>query len=115
MADYPSYTTGIGSRRTLESRHIDDFASSGTMHSRLMHSKQYFQFSVIHPGLTGVQYQALKDLYESGPRDTWTNFTWHNVSPAEVYSVIFTGPPQTVVNHGNNLFDVRVELRGWVP
>lgn len=114
MAAYPSHSIGLGSTRTPESGWSDQISDVGTMHSRVLHAKQYYRFEIIHHALTGQQYADLLATYAAGPRDTYTALTYHTESPALVYSVQFIGPPQTTENHGNNTFDVTVPLRGWV-
>ena len=114
MAAYPSYAVALASTPTPENDYIDDVSSSGLLHSRQFHDKIYTNFDVIHPGLTGQQFYDLRQTYISGPRDTYTGFTWYTSSPAESYSVQFTAPPEIAANHGNDRYDVRVQLRGWV-
>ena len=114
MAAYPSYSIGLGSTRAPESGWLDDISDAGTMHSRQMHGSQYYRFQIVHPGLSGQQYADLLATYAAGPRDTYTGFTYHTESPALTYSVQFTTPPETTTNHGGDVYDVTVQLRGWV-
>ena len=113
MAAYPSYGIKMESQRMPENTFRDDLSSSGVLHSRTMHSKQYYIFEIVHPGLTGQQYADLFSSYTGDPRGTWTGLSWHTSSPSETYSVIFIEPPRVIRNHGNNRFDVAVKLRGW--
>jgi hypothetical protein len=114
MAAYPSYSIGIGSSRNVENNYEDDISANGTMHSRLMHSRIYHRFSVVHPNLTGQEYSDLLTTYANNFRATMTGFTYHDESPAVSYSVQFLEPPKIAANLGSNRFDVMVSLRGWV-
>lgn len=114
MAAYPSHGISLGSTRKPENDYLDDISSSGVLHSRKFHSKQYVRLNIVHPGLTGQQFADLKATYTAGPKDTYTGVTWQTDSPQTTYSVQFLAPPETVNNIGNNRFDVAVSLRGWV-
>jgi hypothetical protein len=112
MAAYPSYTIGLESRVDPVKRYQDDFDSSGAQHSRLFHDKQYYEFSLLHPGMTKAQVTALEATYDAAPRDVHT-LTYRDESPAATYSVKFTERPRIVNNHGGGKYDVRVELYGY--
>ncbi len=112
MAAYPTYTIGISSKQGLEDGWKDTTSSSGTLHSVQLHGKQYYHFKLMHPGLTGTQFETLLATYAAGPKDIYT-LTYRVESPQITYSVKFTGPPQIVKNHGNNRYDVEVQLRGF--
>ena len=110
MAAYPSYSILLGSDKTEESGIKDDFAESGTQHSRLFHSQPYLRFRLLH-NLTLAQFNSLAATYTAGRRDVYT-LTYHTESPAVTYSVKFTGPPQIKTNYGGDRFLVDVPLRG---
>lgn len=111
MAAYPSYTIGLGSTQELESGWSNDIASSGSLHSRQFHSQQYYRWTLVHPGLTGTQYEALLATYAAAPRAEHT-LTYRQESPQITYTVQFTAPPQIVSNYGGSKYDVIVQLRG---
>lgn len=110
MANYPSYPILIASRPERENGIQDDFAQSGSQHSRTFHSQQYYRFSVRHC-LTQSQYDSLCATYDAGPRDEYT-LTFYDVSPIVTYTVKFIGPPQIAENIGGNRYLVDVSLRG---
>jgi|GEM_PF-3858834 len=110
MAAYPSYDILLGSSIEEESGVEDDFAETGTMHSRLYHSEPFFRFQLQH-ALTLAQYNSLKATYTAGRRDVHT-LTYFTESPQVTYSVQFTGPPVIVGNVGGDLYFVNVPLRG---
>jgi len=61
MAAYPAYAIiGLDSQQDLENGWSDSISSSGTMHSIKMHGKQYYQFTLLHPALTGAQFETVK-------------------------------------------------------
>lgn len=112
MANYPSYPISIDSVPRKENGADDEIAQTGTQHSRIFHSQQYYRFQIKHPSLTQAQVDALDALYAAGPRDTYT-LTYYNVSPAVTYSVKFLSPPDITANHGLGRFEVEVNLRGY--
>jgi len=112
MAAYPSYTIGLDSEQDLENGWSDSISSSGTMHSIKMHGKQYYQFTLMHPALTGTQFETLLATYAAGEKDVHT-LTYRAESPVITYSVQFLSPPQIITNHGKNKHDVEVSLRGF--
>jgi hypothetical protein len=111
MAAYPSYAILLGSTQRLESGWNRPVATSGWQSDTQLHAKQYYQFSLLH-NLTGTEYDALLATYNDGPRDEYT-LTYRTESPAITYTVMFTGVPEIVRNHGGSRFDVRVPLRGY--
>lgn len=114
MADLSVYSIAIdGSTRKAENQYLDDISSSGTLHSRKLHSKEYVRLNVIYPGMTGQEFADLKAIYTADPKATHTGITWQTDSPQTTYSAQMLSTPETVTNHGNNRFDVAVSLRGW--
>lgn len=112
MANYPSYPISLGSVPEKENTADDDISEAGTLHSRILHSQQYYRFPITHPNLTQAEVDALDALYEAGPRDVYM-LTYYDVSPAVTYSVTFLSPPQITANHGLGRFEVEVLLRGY--
>lgn len=110
MAAYPSYNMLLGSTKEEEAGIIDDFAPSGTMHSRILHSQSYYRFRLIHQ-LSLAQFNSLHATYVAGKRDSYT-LTYLTESPVQTYTVKFTGPPQIIQNLALNRFLVEVPLRG---
>ena len=111
MAAYPSYSILLESDKDEESGVKDDYAESGTQHSRLFYSQPYYRFRLRH-NLTLAQFNSLKVTFDAGRRDTYT-LTYFDESPQATYSVKFTGPPQIKTNYGNGRFLVEVPLRGF--
>lgn len=110
MAAYPSHNILLGSTKEEESGVLDDFAPSGTQHSRILHSQSYYRFRLLHQ-LTLAEWNALKATYNAGKRDAYT-LTYLTESPVQTYTVKFTGPPQIIQNLALNRFFVEVPLRG---
>ena len=110
MAAYPSYDILLDSVIEEEPGVIDDYASTGTQHSRLLHALPYYRFVLRHQ-LSLAEYRSLKATYDAGRRDTYT-LTYYIESPSVSYNVKFTGPPQIVGNLALNRFFVDVPLRG---
>lgn len=110
MAAYPSYNILLDSVIEEESGVLDDFAPTGSHHSRILHSQSYYRFMLRHQ-LTLAEYRSLKATYDAGKRDTYT-LTYYIESPAVTYNVKFTGPPHIVGNIALNRFFVDVPLRG---
>lgn len=110
MANYPAYEILLGSSFEEESGVEDDFAQSGTQHSRLFHSQPYLRFNLLHQ-LTLAEWNSLRTTYAAGRRDTYT-LTYFAESPVVTYSVKFTGPPVITGNIGLERFFVAVPLRG---
>ena len=111
MAAYPSHNILLESDKTEESGVKDDYAESGTQHSRLFYSKPYYRFSLRHH-LTLAEFNSLKATFDAGRRDVYT-LSYFDESPVATYSVKFTGPPQIRTNYGNGRFLVAVPLRGF--
>ena len=111
MAAYPSHNILLESDNTEESGVKDDYAESGTQHSRLFYSKPYYRFSLRHH-LTLAEFNSLKATFDAGRRDVYT-LSYFDESPVATYSVKFTGPPQIRTNYGNGRFLVAVPLRGF--
>lgn len=111
MAAYPSYPILLGSSQKPEKGWRDTTASSGSLHSRQLHGKNYYQFSLIH-SMTKAEFRALSDLYDAGPRTVQT-LTYLSESPIVTYSVTFTAPPEIVSNIGGDHYMVRATLRGF--
>ena len=110
MAAYPSYSILLESDKTEESGIKDDYAESGTQHSRLFYSQSYYRFKLRHH-LTLAEFNSLNANFTAGRRDVYT-LTYLTESPVVTYSVKFTGPPQIRTNYGNGRFLVDVPLRG---
>jgi hypothetical protein len=111
MAAYPSYPILLGSTQKPEKGWRDTTASSGSLHSRQLHGKNYFQFSLLH-SMTKAEFRALSDLYDAGPRTVHT-LTYLSESPIVTYSVTFTAPPEITSNVGGDHHMVRSTLRGF--
>jgi len=109
--NYPSYEILLVSQQDDEPGIVDDFSQAGTQHSRIFHSQTYCRFQVRHH-MTWAEFKALRDMYDAGPRDSYTNFIYHDVSPAEIYTVKFLARPQVSENTGGGEFYVDVILRG---
>lgn len=110
MAAYPSYGILLSSKIEPESKWRDDFADSGTLHSRQIRSTQYLRFTLEH-SMTVVQFRALETSYASGERAVWT-LTYYTESPQVTYSVKFLAAPRIIKNEGGGRVVVRVNLRG---
>jgi len=111
MAAYPSYNILQRSTMTEESGVEDDFADTGTMHSRIFHSG-FYRFTVYHQ-LSMAQWLNLRDtIYANNQRTALTGFVFYSESPARTYTVKFTGAPQIVENLKKDQFIVEVPLRG---
>ena len=111
MAAYPSYPILLGSSSKPEKGWRDTTASSGSLHSRQLFGKDYFQFSLLH-SMTKAEFRTLADLYDAGPRTVQT-LSYLSESPLVTYSVTFTAPPAITVNHGGDRYTVAVNLRGF--
>ena len=111
MAAYPSHNILLGSSVEEESGVRDDLADSGILRSRVLHSKPWYQFALVHQ-LTLAQFNSLRDTYQADRRAVYT-LTYHVESPAVTYSVVFTDPPQISENLGAGQFRVAVSLRGF--
>ncbi len=111
MAAYPSHAILLDSAQKLEKGWRDTTSSSGTLHSRQLHGKNYYQFDLLH-NLTGTEYESLLALHDADPRATHT-LSYRTESPLITYTVTFTAQPEIVRNHGGNRYDVRVKLRGF--
>jgi hypothetical protein len=111
MAAYPSYPILLGSSSKPEKGWRDTTASSGSLHSRQLRGKDYFQFSLLH-SMTGDEFRAVSDLHDAGPRTVQT-LSYLSESPLVTYSVVFTAPPAITVNHGGDRYTVAVNLRGF--
>jgi hypothetical protein len=111
MAAYPSYPILLGSTQKPEKGWRDTTSSSGTLHSRQLHGKNYLQFSLLH-NMTNVEFRALADLYAAGPRDVHT-LSYLAESPLVTYSVVFTAPPAITTNLGGDKYTVQATLRGF--
>ena len=111
MADYPSYPRILTSQQDDEPGIADDFSQPGQQHSRIFHPEAYSRFEVIHH-CTWSEYKTLRALYDAGPRDELTNFFYHEVSPAEIYTVKFLARPKITQNLGDATFWVTVNVRG---
>ena len=113
MAAYPTYEITLDSTQELESGIDDDFSQSGIQHSRILHGKQYYRFSLVHI-ITRVQFASLLATYAAGPRDTYT-LTYYDfgTSPLTTFSVKFVNPPMIRKNIGGSLVEVESNLRGF--
>jgi len=111
MAAYPSHAILLGSTQKPEKGWRDTTSSSGTLHSRQLHGKSYWQFDLLH-NLSGTEYEALVAVHDAAPRTTHT-LTYRTESPAITYTVTFTARPEIVRNHGGGRYDVRAKLRGF--
>ena len=111
MAAYPSHNILLGSSITEESGVLDDLADSGILRSRVLHSKPWYRFQLIH-NLTLAQFNTLRNNYQADRRAVLT-LTYHAESPAVTYSVVYTEPPQIIENIGGGQFRVSVALRGF--
>lgn len=111
MAAYPSYPILLGSTSKPEKGWRDTTASSGTLHSRQLHGKKYFQFSLLH-SMTKDEFRTLADLHDAAPRAVHT-LSYLSESPLVTYSVVFTAPPEITINHGGDRHRVRASLRGF--
>lgn len=110
MAAYPSYGILLTSKIDPESKWRDDFADSGTQHSRQIRSTRYLRFTLEH-SMTVAQFRALETTYTAGERDTYT-LTYYTESPEVTYSVKFLAAPRIIRNDGGGRVVVRVSLRG---
>lgn len=111
MAAYPSYPILLGSSKSPETGWRDTTASAGSLHSRQLHGKNYFQFSLVH-NMTTEEFRTLADLHDAAPRAVHT-LTYLSESPAVTYSVKFTAPPEITTNHSGDRHTVRATLRGF--
>jgi len=107
MAAYPSFTIGIGSKSETVNDHANDFSESGPMHSRLFHDDQYYKFALVHPDMTGSNFDSLLATYAADPKVVHT-LSYRGVS----YDVKFIKPPMIIQNLGNSRYLVRAELYG---
>lgn len=113
MAAFPSYVKlGLGTSLDPEQGWKDAVSDGGTLHSRQFHGSTYYGITVIWPGATGQQVNDLMVLYESGPRDVMTGFTYYLSSPTLTLSVVFMEPPRITRNYGGDKYEVRLVLRG---
>ena len=113
MAAFPSYVKlGLETSMIPEQGWKDTISDGGTLHSRQFHGSAYYRITVIWPGATGQQYNDLLALYEAGPRDVLTGFTYYLSSPTLTLSVVFLEPPRIVRNYGGDTYEVRLVLRG---
>lgn len=113
MAAYPSYDIHLDSTQELESGVDDDFSQAGTQHSRILHSKQYYRFKLIH-NITRTQFASLLATYEAGKRDTYTlSYYDYGTSPVTTFSVKFISAPRITDNQGGERVEVQVNLRGF--
>ena len=110
MSAYPSHAIELTSSVEIESGIADDFAQSGSQHSRIFHSQAYYRFTLNHT-LSLSQFNALHATYQAGPRDVYT-LTYFDESPQATYSVKFISPPKITANLGLNRCGVVVQLRG---
>lgn len=113
MAAYPSYAISVDSRQELESGVDDDFSQTGTHHSRILHSQQYYRFTLFHD-ITRTQFASLLATYAAGKRDTYTlSYYDHGTSPETTFSVKFIAAPRITDNQGGERVRVEVRLRGF--
>ena len=111
MANYPAHDILLDSSQELESGWSDSISTSGTLHSRQMHGKQYYRFNLLHH-LTGTEFETLLATYAAGPRDVYT-LSYRTESPVITYSVQFQDAPQINTNIGGDKYECAVELRGF--
>jgi len=109
--DFPTYNILLASQQDDEPGVLDDFSQGGLQHSRIVHNEIYSRFDLVYD-MTWAQYKSLRAIYDAGPRDTYTNFVYHDVSPAEKYTVKFLARPHITNNDGNGRFTVAVSIRG---
>jgi len=111
MANYPTFTHGIGEDSSMEAESgiQDDFSQSGLQHSRLFYTG-YYRFNLVH-NLSMAEYTSLFATYTANPRANYT-LIYFSTSPAVTYTVKFTGPPTITANQGLNRVRVEVGLRG---
>ena len=112
MANYPTFTHGIGEDSSIEPEAgiDDDFSQSGIQHSRVFYTG-YYRFRLVH-NLSLAEYNSLFTTYTANPRANYT-LTYWDASPAVSYTVKFTSAPTIVENQGLNRFRVEVGLRGY--
>jgi hypothetical protein len=110
MTAYPSHNILLESSVEEESGVIDDFAVTGTMHSRIVHSEGHYRFRLLHQ-LNVDEFNTLRALYNAGKRDVYT-LTYYAESPVATYSVKFLAPPTIVTNLSRNELFVECTLRG---
>jgi hypothetical protein len=111
MAAYPSYPILLGSTQKPESGWRDATASSGSLHSRQLFGKNYFQFGLVH-NMNAAEFRTLSDLHDASPRAVHT-LSYLAESPLVTYSVTFVAPPEITNNHGGDRYTVLASLRGF--
>jgi len=111
MPAYTNYNVLLESQTDPEPGIVDDFSQGGIQHSRIFHSSTYHVFDVVYH-MTKAEFDAICAAYDAAPRDFFTGFLHHDVSPAEVYTVKFLARPRITKNTGDNEFYVAVRLRG---
>lgn len=111
MPAYTAYNILLDSSFEVESGIVDDFSQSGTQHSRVFHSTNYYRFDLVYQ-MTKTEFDAITAAYDANPRADFTGFQYHSVSPIETYTVKFLERPRITENIGLNRFFVSVRLRG---
>ena len=111
MANYPDHEILLGSSVEEESGVGDDFAQSGSQHSRLFHSQSYYRFLLYHQ-MSVAEFKTFHATYVADRRADYT-LTYHAESPIATYTVRFIGAPQQVQNLGLGRVMVEAPLRGY--
>lgn len=89
----------------------DDISQSGIQHSIILRSGLYHTFDLVYD-MTYAEFKNQCAQYDAGPRDFYTGFEYHEVSPMETYTVKYQGRPRITGNDGAGQFTVAVRLRG---
>ena len=110
MAALTTYGILLRSSVSQEDGIEDDFAQSGTQHSRTFFSQSYFNFAIFEK-VTLAQFTTMQAEYDATPRAAFT-LTYFDVSPAVTYSVKYIAPPEIVDNLGGGKYVSTRRLRG---